>query len=83
MKDKQMQSKPISLWVRILIFVLVALMVIGLATYTIIMIVQQISEANKDDTPKGDAGNTDVSVQTPTDDGHDHADHDENSDEYY
>jgi hypothetical protein len=59
-------------------------MVIGLATYTIVMIVQQIAEANKDDTPKGDAGNTDVSTQQPADDGHDHAEHnDENKDAYY
>ena len=82
MKDKQMQKKPVSLWMRVLIFVLVALMVIGLATYTIMMIVQQISDAKKDDTPKSD-GNVEKTEQTQKDDGHDHADHDENSDEYY
>ncbi len=83
MKDKKIQKRPVNLWVKILIYILVALMVIGLATYTIMMIVQQIAEANEDETPKDEAGNVDIGTQTPTDDGHDHADHDENSDEYY
>ena len=84
MKNKQIQSKPVNLWVKILIFVLVALMVIGLATYTIMMIVQQIVEARKDDTPKEDtAGNVDTSTQQQVDDGHDHADHSDTADAYY
>ncbi|MBQ9778918.1 MAG: hypothetical protein IJW22_08360, partial [Clostridia bacterium] len=64
MKDKKMQKRPVNLWVKILIYILVALMVIGLATYTIMMIVQQIAEANKDETLKDEAGNVDIGTQT-------------------